>query len=186
MSLWSRGPTVRGSSTGRRRPSAAFFYMRFLCSAVELGLSAGLILMLTAANCRLVCFSGLGRSWKDHHPVQTEARRDRYHHPDHRYGSPEAPPGLAVIVVHRKTQESDFSSSPVHLLGDVPQTHGRVCVCVSGFNVETVEYKNICFTVWDVGGQDKIRPLWRHYFQNTQVSDQDQDLDLHMIHLSLF
>lgn len=34
--------------------------------------------------------------------------------------------------------------------------------------METVEYKNICFTVWDVGGQDKIRPLWRHYFQNTQ------------------
>ncbi len=31
-----------------------------------------------------------------------------------------------------------------------------------GFNVETVEYKNISFTVWDVGGQDKIRPLWRH------------------------
>lgn len=39
---------------------------------------------------------------------------------------------------------------------------------LSGFNVETVEYKNISFTVWDVGGQDKIRPLWRHYFQNTQ------------------
>ena len=39
----------------------------------------------------------------------------------------------------------------------------------TGFNVETVEYKNICFTVWDVGGQDKIRPLWRHYFQNTQA-----------------
>jgi hypothetical protein len=32
----------------------------------------------------------------------------------------------------------------------------------AGFNVETVEYKNISFTVWDVGGQDKIRPLWRH------------------------
>lgn len=40
--------------------------------------------------------------------------------------------------------------------------------CPPGFNVETVEYKNISFTVWDVGGQDKIRPLWRHYFQNTQ------------------
>ncbi|XP_016650546.1 PREDICTED: ADP-ribosylation factor 1 isoform X2 [Prunus mume] len=24
-----------------------------------------------------------------------------------------------------------------------------------GFNVETIEYKNITFTVWDVGGQDK-------------------------------
>jgi ADP-ribosylation factor protein 1 len=34
--------------------------------------------------------------------------------------------------------------------------------------VESVEYKNISFTVWDVGGQDKIRPLWRHYYQNTQ------------------
>eukprot|EP00438_Fugacium_kawagutii_P000212 Skav202890 [mRNA] locus=scaffold1424:238040:243527:+ [translate_table: standard] len=37
-----------------------------------------------------------------------------------------------------------------------------------GFNVETVEYKNLSFTVWDVGGQDKIRPLWRHYYQGTQ------------------
>lgn len=50
----------------------------------------------------------------------------------------------------------------------------------AGFNVETVEYKNIQFTVWDVGGQDKIRPLWRHYFQNTQgiifvVDSNDRD-----------
>merc|ERR1712086_464439 len=49
-----------------------------------------------------------------------------------------------------------------------------------GFNVESVEYKNINFTVWDVGGQDKIRPLWRHYFQNTQglifvVDSNDRD-----------
>lgn len=37
-----------------------------------------------------------------------------------------------------------------------------------GFNVETVEFKNIKFNVWDVGGQDKIRTLWRHYYPNTQ------------------
>eukprot|EP00933_Yihiella_yeosuensis_P038249 TRINITY_DN3219_c0_g2_i2.p1 TRINITY_DN3219_c0_g2~~TRINITY_DN3219_c0_g2_i2.p1 ORF type:complete len:185 (+),score=47.76 TRINITY_DN3219_c0_g2_i2:95-649(+) len=36
-----------------------------------------------------------------------------------------------------------------------------------GFNVETVEYKNIRFDVWDVGGQDKIRKLWRHYYGGT-------------------
>lgn len=36
-----------------------------------------------------------------------------------------------------------------------------------GFNVETVEYKNLKFTMWDVGGQEKLRPLWRHYYQNT-------------------
>ncbi|GBG26786.1 ADP-ribosylation factor [Hondaea fermentalgiana] len=40
-----------------------------------------------------------------------------------------------------------------------------------GFNVETVEYKNI---------SDKIRPLWRHYYQNTQglifvVDSNDRD-----------
>lgn len=38
-----------------------------------------------------------------------------------------------------------------------------------GFNVETVEYKNVKFTIWDVGGQQKIRPLWKHYFFNTQA-----------------
>ncbi|KAL7249276.1 hypothetical protein ACSBR1_011429 [Camellia fascicularis] len=27
---------------------------------------------------------------------------------------------------------------------------------LGGFNVKTVEYKNISFTVWDVGGQDKV------------------------------
>ena len=49
-----------------------------------------------------------------------------------------------------------------------------------GFNVETLEYKKIKFTVWDVGGQDKIRLLWRHYYQNTQgliyvVDSSDKD-----------
>jgi len=37
-----------------------------------------------------------------------------------------------------------------------------------GFNVEQVEYKNVNFQVWDVGGQDKIRRLWRYYFQGTE------------------
>ena len=38
-----------------------------------------------------------------------------------------------------------------------------------GFNVETVEFQKVKFTVWDVGGQDKIRQLWKHYYQNTQA-----------------
>ena len=38
-----------------------------------------------------------------------------------------------------------------------------------GFNVETVTpVKGVSFTVWDVGGQEKIRRLWQHYFQNAQ------------------
>ena len=53
-----------------------------------------------------------------------------------------------------------------------------------GFNVETVEYKNISFTMWDVGGQDQIRRLWRHYYKCTSglanVEDSnDRDMTEH-------
>jgi ADP-ribosylation factor protein 1 len=36
-----------------------------------------------------------------------------------------------------------------------------------GFNVETVQYKKVNFTIWDAGGQDKIRQNWVHYCANT-------------------
>ena len=47
-----------------------------------------------------------------------------------------------------------------------------------GFNV--LDYKGLNFTVWDVGGQDKIRVLWKHYYQNTDglifvVDSNDRD-----------
>lgn len=48
-------------------------------------------------------------------------------------------------------------------LGEVVSTIPTI-----GFNVENVSYKNVTFTVWDIGGQDKIRSLWYHYFQNSQ------------------
>ena len=38
-----------------------------------------------------------------------------------------------------------------------------------GFNVETLDYKGMAITVWDVGGQDKIRVLWKHYYRNTDA-----------------
>ncbi|GLC43758.1 hypothetical protein PLESTB_000905000 [Pleodorina starrii] len=49
-----------------------------------------------------------------------------------------------------------------------------------GFNVETIEHAGCSMTLWDVGGCDKIRPLWRHYFQNTDglllfVDSNDRD-----------
>ena len=49
-----------------------------------------------------------------------------------------------------------------------------------GFNVEAIEYGNLTLTVWDIGGQDKIRPLWRHYYSDTQgvifvVDSNDRD-----------
>merc|ERR1712232_1037851 len=53
-----------------------------------------------------------------------------------------------------------------------------------GFNVETVQYKNIEFQVWDIGGQEKLRNLWRYYYRNTDgiifvvdSSDRDRIMD---------
>ncbi|CAF1096056.1 unnamed protein product [Didymodactylos carnosus] len=46
--------------------------------------------------------------------------------------------------------------------------HSITTIPTVGFNVETVTYKNVKFNVWDVGGQDKIRPLWRHYYTGSQ------------------
>jgi len=38
-----------------------------------------------------------------------------------------------------------------------------------GFNVETIKYKNISFDCWDIGGQNKIRVLWKHYYHGTHA-----------------
>lgn len=60
-------------------------------------------------------------------------------------------------------------------LGDVVTTIPTI-----GFNVETVEYNGIEFTMWDVGGGARIRSLWRHYYQNASglifvVDSSDRD-----------
>jgi len=49
-------------------------------------------------------------------------------------------------------------------LGDVITTMPTI-----GFNVEQVTYKKLTMAMWDVGGQDKIRPLWRYYFQGADA-----------------
>jgi ADP-ribosylation factor protein 1 len=38
-----------------------------------------------------------------------------------------------------------------------------------GFNVETVEYKSISFTAWDIGGRCNMRALHRHYYPGTKA-----------------
>jgi GTPase SAR1 family protein len=48
-------------------------------------------------------------------------------------------------------------------LGELVQT-----VPTIGFNVERVSFGSAEMTVWDVGGQSKIRPLWRHYFAGSR------------------
>jgi GTPase SAR1 family protein len=35
--------------------------------------------------------------------------------------------------------------------------------------VEEVSYGSLQMNVWDVGGQDRIRKLWRHYYIGTDL-----------------
>ena len=45
----------------------------------------------------------------------------------------------------------------------------RTTIPTIGFNVESIDYKKLSLTVWDVGGQDRIRPLWRHYYEGVDA-----------------
>lgn len=38
-----------------------------------------------------------------------------------------------------------------------------------GFNIKSVVSSGFKLNVWDIGGQRKIRPYWRNYFDNTDV-----------------
>ncbi|XP_059488983.1 ADP-ribosylation factor-like protein 3 [Neocloeon triangulifer] len=38
-----------------------------------------------------------------------------------------------------------------------------------GFNIKSVQAEGYKLNVWDIGGQRKIRPYWRNYFENTDV-----------------
>ena len=60
---------------------------------------------------------------------------------------------------------SIYSSKHTHVIITKLRQYNSM---VTGFNVETVEFKNLKFTFWDVGGQQKLRPLWKHYYLNTQ------------------
>ena len=38
-----------------------------------------------------------------------------------------------------------------------------------GSNVEEFQYKNFHFLMWDIGGQESLRPSWSTYYVNTKV-----------------
>ncbi|CAG9535057.1 unnamed protein product [Cercopithifilaria johnstoni] len=38
-----------------------------------------------------------------------------------------------------------------------------------GFNIKSVVSDDVKLNVWDIGGQRKIRPYWKNYFENTDV-----------------
>ncbi|XP_064617937.1 ADP-ribosylation factor 1-like [Liolophura sinensis] len=72
--------------------------------------------------------------------------------------------GKTTILYKIKLDENDIETVPT-----------------VGFNVETVTVcDNVTFTVWDVGGQEKLRRLWTMYFKGSDgiifvVDSSDKD-----------
>ncbi|CAE8587106.1 unnamed protein product [Polarella glacialis] len=76
-------------------------------------------------------------------------------------------PGSDSLADRRKAPPEDPDSVTwvsIATVDEVVQTIPTI-----GFNVETVQYKNIKFQVWDLGGQTSIRPYWRCYYPNTNA-----------------
>jgi small GTP-binding protein domain len=48
-----------------------------------------------------------------------------------------------------------------------------------GFNIKSVQSEGFKLNVWDIGGQRKIRPYWRNYFENTDVLVSNMKNHLH-------
>lgn len=79
------------------------------------------------------------------------------------------PPVTRVALLLMPPRRPTRRSPTAAILYKLKLNQSVTTIPTVGFNVETVTYKNVKFNVWDVGGQDKIRPLWRHYYTGTQV-----------------
>ena len=58
------------------------------------------------------------------------------------------------------------ASGKTTVLGQLKFGETQTTIPTIGFNVDTVEYKNLKLNIFDVGGQVRLRSLWRHYYQN--------------------
>lgn len=45
---------------------------------------------------------------------------------------------------------------------------GKTVLPTLDFNVDTVTFEKLTLNIWDLGGQDTLRPYWRHHYTGTQ------------------
>ncbi|MCO5552364.1 hypothetical protein L7F22_005875 [Adiantum nelumboides] len=68
-----------------------------------------------------------------------------------------------IVVVGLDNAGKTTTLYKLHL-GEVVVTQPTI-----GSNVEEVIFKNIRFEVWDLGGQDSLRPSWATYYRGTHA-----------------
>ena len=85
-----------------------------------------------------------------------------------------------MIIILRKLKSSPDRELRILLLG--LDNAGKTTILKSlasedistitptqGFNIKSVQSEGFKLNVWDIGGQRKIRPYWRNYFDNTDI-----------------
>lgn len=95
----------------------------------------------------------LGQRWQDHSVETASSRRHQSHHPNTSLQHLHVPL-FGLLALNQWNHTEIFFSFPV--------------VC-QGFNIKSVQSDGFKLNVWDIGGQRKIRPYWRNYFENTDV-----------------
>ncbi len=58
--------------------------------------------------------------------------------------------------------QTNDRSRPCHVPSDIL----RPGIPTVGFNMASICVGRFTFDAWDVGGQDILRPLWRHFYQD--------------------
>ena len=80
--------------------------------------------------------------------------------------------GKTTILYKLKLGETTTTrTSGGHKLGEttIASSGHKLGEATIGYNMELVTHKNVEFEVWDMGGREKIRPLWRHYYRSNVV-----------------
>ena len=85
-----------------------------------------------------------------------------------------------IIIFYRKLKSSPDRELRILLLG--LDNAGKTTILktlasedistitpTQGFNIKSVQSEGFKLNVWDIGGQRKIRPYWRNYFDNTDI-----------------
>ena len=71
--------------------------------------------------------------------------------------------GLARLLDERRREKSSSTSMSMSTSGSPPVLPVPVTTRTLGQNVVELETASTAVTVWDVGGSEAIRPMWKHY-----------------------
>lgn len=61
------------------------------------------------------------------------------------------------------------ASGKTTIMNRLKTNENKVTVPTIGFNVEHLQFGNLNFVAWDIGGQNVIRKLWHNYFENADA-----------------